>query len=201
MLWYIEGKILEISESSVLILPSSWVGYEILINELTYSKLTSSESVELYLYHHITEWHQTLFGFLELEEKKLFLELLKISGIGGKAGLQILMLGKDRLIQAVQDDDQKTIESIKGIWKKMAEKIILELKDKDFVKGYVSVGNADLRSLQSQQLSLPPSLIENIKTTLQNMWYQSRDIERVLAILPENYTTLEEILPFMIREL
>ena len=110
------------------------------------------------------------------------------------------MLGKDRLIQAVQDDDQKTIESIKGIWKKMAEKIILELKDKDFVKGYVSQSESST-SKPIKQLSLPPSLIENIKTTLQNMGYQSRDIDRVLAILPENYTTLEEILPFMIREL
>lgn len=47
------------------------------------------------------------------------------------------MLGKERLIEAVQSDDSKTIESIKGIGKKMAEKIILELKDKDFVKNYI----------------------------------------------------------------
>lgn len=83
----------------------------------------------------------------------------------------------------------------------MAEKIILELKDKDFVKGYVNSGNADLRSLQRQQLTLPATLLENIKTTLQNMGYQPRDIDRVLQILPENYETLEQILPFMIREL
>lgn len=200
MLWYITGKILEISESSVLVLTESWVWYEILINELSFSKLATKEETDLYLYHHITEWYQTLFWFLTLEEKKLFTELLKISGIGGKAGLQILMLGKERLIEAVQADDSKTIESIKGIWKKMAEKIILELKDKDFVKGYVSVGSADLRSAH-KQLSLPPTILENIKTTLQNMGYQNRDIERVLQILPENYMTLEEILPFMIREL
>ena len=200
MLWYITGKILEISESSVLVLTEAWVWYEILINELSFSKLATKEETDLYLYHHITEWHQTLFWFLTLEEKKLFTELLKISGIGGKAGLQILMLGKERLIEAVQADDSKTIESIKGIWKKMAEKIILELKDKDFVKGYVSVGSADLRSAH-KQLSLPPTILENIKTTLQNMGYQNRDIERVLQILPEEYSSLEQILPFMIREL
>ncbi len=83
----------------------------------------------------------------------------------------------------------------------MAEKIILELKDKDFVKGYVSSRNDSNRSLQQKQLTLPATLLENIKTTLQNMGYQPRDIDRVLHILPENYETLEQILPFMIREL
>ncbi|MCH8518584.1 Holliday junction branch migration protein RuvA [Candidatus Gracilibacteria bacterium] len=198
MLGYISGKILEINENSILILTESGLGYEILINELSFSKLAVKEETELYLYHHITEGHQTLFGFLTLEEKKLFTELLKISGIGGKAGLQILMLGKERLIEAVQGDDGKTIESIKGIGKKMAEKIILELKDKDFVKNYSGVST---EKTSAKQLSLPPTILENIKTTLQNMGYQNRDIERVLQILPENYTSLEEILPFMIREL
>ena len=83
----------------------------------------------------------------------------------------------------------------------MAEKIILEPKDKDFVKGYVSSRNDSNRSLQQKQLTLPATLLENIKTTLQNMGYQPRDIDRVLHILPENYETLEQILPFMIREL
>ena len=62
------------------------------------------------------------------------------------------------------------------------------------------VGNADLR-FAHKQLTLPATLLENIKTTLQNMGYQPRDIDRVLQILPENYETLEQILPFMIREL
>lgn len=200
MIGYITGKILDISESMILVLPESGVGYEIGINELTFSKLVLREEVSLYLYHHITENNQSLFGFETLEEKKLFTELLKISGVGGKVGLQILLLGNDRLIEAVQSEDTKTIESIKGIGKKMAEKIILELKDKDFVKGYTSVGNAGTHSAH-KQLTLPATLLENIKTTLQNMGYQPRDIDRVLQILPENYDTLEQILPFMIREL
>lgn len=201
MLAYISGKILEISESTVTLLPESGVGYEVGINELTFSKLVLRDEASLYIYHHITENNQSLFGFETLEEKKLFTELLKISGIGGKVGLQILMLWNERLIEAVQSEDTKTIESIKGIGKKMAEKIILELKDKDFVKGYVSSRNDGNRSLQQKQLTLPATLLENIKTTLQNMGYQPRDIDRVLQILPENYETLEQILPFMIREL
>jgi len=108
------------------------------------------------------------------------------------------MLGKERLIEAVQSEDAKTIESIKGIGKKMAEKIILELKDKDFVKNH---SPASSEKVSAKQLSLPPTILENIKTTLENMGYQNRDIERVLQILPEEYSSLEQILPFMIREL
>ncbi len=200
MIAYITGKILDISETAILILPESGVGYEVGINELTFSKLVLREEVSLYIYHHITENNQSLFGFETLEEKKLFTELLKISGVGGKVALQILLLGNERLIEAVQNEDKVTIESIKGIGKKMAEKIILELKDKDFVKAYTAVGNAGMHSSQ-KQLTLPATLLENITTTLQNMGYQTRDIQRVLQALPEEYKTLEQILPFMIREL
>ncbi len=113
------------------------MGYEVGINEITFASLASKQEASLYVYHHITEGGQALFGFETLEEKKLFTELIKISGVGGKVALQILSLGKTRLIEAVQNDDKQTIESIKGIGKKMAEKIVLELKDKDFVKSYV----------------------------------------------------------------
>lgn len=89
------------------------------------------------MYHHITDAGQALFGFETLDEKQLFTELIKISGVGGRVAMQILSLGKNRLISAVQNDDKKTIEGIKGIGKKMAEKIIFELQDKDFVKNYV----------------------------------------------------------------
>ena len=92
MIGYITGKILDISDTSILILPESGVGYEISINELTFSKLVLREETSLYIYHHITENNQSLFGFETLEEKKLFTELLKISGVGGKVALQILLL-------------------------------------------------------------------------------------------------------------
>ena len=206
MIGYISGKIFDISDSHVLMLPDSGVGYDIGINEITYSQLVTKDVAELYIYHHITENAQSLFWFVNVEEKKLFTELLKISWVGWKVALQILSLWENKLIQAVQDDDKQVIESIKGIGKKMAEKIVLELKDKDFVKHYIPekfvgidwidprVGNADLRSL-------PWDTLENIKSTLQNMWYQSRDIERVLVSLPEDLKTVEQILPYMIREL
>lgn len=199
MIGYISGKILEISDTSVLILSASGVGYEIGINEISFATLATREEAELYVYHHITEWAQSLFGFTTLEEKQLFTELIKISWVGGKVALQILSLGKHRLIEAVQNDDKKTIESIKGIGKKMAEKIVLELKDKPFVTSHVSQWNEN--TTNAEQTTLPATLLENITGTLQNMGYQNRDIERVLTQVPAHYSSVDEVLPFMIREL
>ena len=67
----------------------------------------------MYIYHHITEVGQSLFGFVNIEEKKVFETLLKISGIGGKVAQQILSIGIERLITAIQSEDNTTIESIK----------------------------------------------------------------------------------------
>jgi len=197
---YISGKILEVSDTSLLLLTQSGVWYEIWINEITFASLATKDQADVYIYHHITEWAQSLFWFESIEEKKLFTELIKISWVWGKVALQIMSLGKHRLIQAVQNDDKKTIESIKWIGKKMAEKIVLELKDKDFVKAHIWE-TLWTENKKAQQIMLPATLIENITGTLQNMWYQSRDIERVLAGVPSEYSSVEEILPFVIREL
>lgn len=196
MIAYIQGKILDISEHSVLILPHSGVGYEVHINELTYSKVVMQEDIDLYVYHHISESTQALYGFIEKEEKDVFLELIKISGIWGKVALSILSLGIDYIVQAVQNDDKKAVEQIKWIGKKMAEKIILELKDKSFIesKAYVS------QSLGTQT-QLPATLLENIKSTLTNMWYRPRDIDGVLQKLPSDIQWPEQVLAYVIKEL
>lgn len=81
----------------------------------------------------------------------------------------------------------------------MAEKIVLELKDKDFVKAYYP--ETSQKSWQLEQISLPATVLDNIKSTLQNMGYQGRDIERILLTLPDDYDSIELILPYMIREL
>jgi len=195
MIAYISGKVIDISEENILILPQSGVGYNIGINALTYGKIWVQEEISLYVYHHISESNQALYGFIELEEKKIFLELIKISGIWWKVALAILSLGIDYLIASVQNNDQKSIQQIKWIGKKMSEKIILELKDKDFIKAGV------IENAKTSQIQLPHNLLENIKSTLTNMWYRPRDIERALQNLPKDITSAGEALPYVIKEL
>lgn len=195
MISFLKWKIIELDFLSVTILTSGWVGYSIGINELTYSKLWLDSEVWIYVYHHITEWHQNLFGFIETEEKKVFTELIKISWVWWKVAMQILSLWIERLIIAIQWEDNKTIESIKWIWKKMASKIIIELTDKDF---WIIISNNDTIKKAN---TISWDLHTSIKSTLTNMWYNPRDIDRILSNLPEEMNNAWNIIPFVIKEL
>ncbi|MCH2188869.1 Holliday junction branch migration protein RuvA [Candidatus Gracilibacteria bacterium] len=193
MIAYIEGNVLEKSFNTVTLLTNGGVGYEIHIHEGTYSQLPGSGICSLYVYDHITENARSLFGFLEAEEKQVFKELLKISGVGGKVALQILSLGIQNLLQAITQQDNKSIESVKGIGKKMAEKILLELKDKDF--------GITLSAEPSSRVSLPQGLSESIQSTLVGMGYTPQDVARCLSQLPPDMTDAADILPYVIQEL
>ncbi|NVP17161.1 Holliday junction branch migration protein RuvA [Candidatus Gracilibacteria bacterium] len=195
MISYITGKIIDLDFTNMTILTNSGVGYEVLINELTYSKLATLEEVELFIYHYKTENSENLFGFIEKEEKKVFGELIKISGIGGKVAMQILSLGIERLIMAIKGEDNKTIESIKGVGKKMAEKIILELKDKEFAIDFRKTENV----LKANNID--SSLHSSIKSTLTAMGYNPKDIDNVLFNLPEGINETKDIIPYVIKSL
>lgn len=195
MISYITWKIIDLDFTNMTILTNSWVGYEVLINELTYSKFATMEEVELFIYHYKTENSENLFWFIEKEEKKVFGELIKISWIGWKVAMQILSLWIERLIMAIKWEDNKTIESIKWVGKKMAEKIILELKDKEFAIDFRKTENV----LKANNID--SSLHSSIKSTLTAMWYNPKDIDNVLFNLPEGINETKDIIPYVIKSL
>ena len=191
MISYLHGNIIELGFTSITIMTQWGVWYEVWISELTYGSLTLEQDVQMPIYHHITEGNQSLFGFLDISEKQLFTELIKISWIGGKVAMQMLSLWSSRLIWAVQSADNKTIEGIKGIGKKMAEKVILELKDKEFA--IVGTSDAGSKTLSSSY--------GDVTTTLVNMWYARTDVEKVLSKLPEDISEIGDIIPYVIKNL
>lgn len=195
MISYITWKIIDLDFTNMTILTNSWVGYEVLINELTYSKLATLEEVDLFIYHYKTENSENLFWFIEKEEKKVFGELIKISWIGWKVAMQILSLWVERLVLSIKSEDNKTIESIKWVGKKMAEKIILELKDKDF---WVNIYNKESITKAN---TIDSTLHSSIKSTLTAMWYNPRDIDQVLSNLPEWINQTKDIIPYVIKNL
>jgi len=197
MIGYLQGKIIDLSMQECVILTSGWVGYTVSINDVIYSRIALEETVHFHIYHHRTENSESLFGFLDKADKTVFNELIKISWVGWKVAMLILSLWVEKLIWAVQMADNKTIEGIKGIWKKMAEKIILELRDKDFIVN----ANITFSSEQKQTIRLPISVSADIKNTLVNMWYQASDVDNILSKLPEGMDDIWSILPYCIREL
>lgn len=107
------------------------VGYELQVSLNTYSAISNKESGQLFTYLHITENAQTLFGFAEWAEKELFLHLISVSGVGAATARMMLSgMRPDEIARAIVQGNTRQLEGIKGIGKKSAERLIVELRDK-----------------------------------------------------------------------
>ena len=107
------------------------VGYDLQISLNTYSAISNKEKGQLFTYLHITENAQTMYGFADLAEKELFLQLISVSGVGAATARMMLSGMKPaEIIRAILQGNAKQLESIKGIGRKTAERLILELRDK-----------------------------------------------------------------------
>lgn len=130
MLGYISGIIKDIGISTVII-DNNGIGYEISVSRFCLNTLKQNEQAKIYTYMYVREDEINLFGFYSLQEKDMFLRLVGISGIGPKVALGVLSgLALNDLCIAIASGDAKSLSGIKGIGKKTAERIVLELKDK-----------------------------------------------------------------------
>lgn len=130
MITHIQGKLVEKTPTDVVI-DTGGVGYHINISLHTYSLLPVSEHLKLFTHLLIREDAHTLYGFVEKSERELFKLLLSVSGIGASIARTMLSsLDPKQIIQAIAVADVVTIQSIKGIGAKTAQRVILDLKDK-----------------------------------------------------------------------
>jgi Holliday junction DNA helicase RuvA len=130
MISFIKGKKLEIDPTKIII-DVNGIGYELKISLRTYSEIKEHSVVNLFTHLQVKEDSHTLFGFYDKSERKTFLSLLSISGVGPSTAIMILSsLSSLELNHAIISSDVLTIKSVKGIGLKTAERIILELKDK-----------------------------------------------------------------------
>lgn len=107
------------------------VGYEVQISLNTYSKIQNLEKGSLYTWLNIKEDSHTLYGFFDMPEKNIFVQLISVNGIGtSTARMMLSAMQPDELAQAITTGDTYKLEKIKGIGKKSAERIVLELRDK-----------------------------------------------------------------------
>ncbi len=107
------------------------VGYELQVSLNTYAAISNKESGQLFTYLHITENAQTLFGFAEWAEKEMFLHLISVSGVGASTARMMLSgMRPDEIARAIVQGNTRQLEGIKGIGKKSAERLIVELRDK-----------------------------------------------------------------------
>ena len=130
MIAYLKGKILEKSEN-LIILEVNNVGYEVNISLNTYLTLANKEECELFTYLQVKEDGISLFGFSTKSEKELFTNLITVNGVGPKMAITILSGASiTDIVTAIVSEDSKMLSKFKGVGKKTAERIILELKEK-----------------------------------------------------------------------
>jgi Holliday junction DNA helicase RuvA len=130
MIAHIQGKLVEKTPTEVVI-DCGGVGYHINISLHTYSLLPNSDQIKLFTYLQIKEDAHTLFGFFEKSEREIFKMLLSVSGIGASIARTMLSsLEPKQIIQAIASGDVGTVQSIKGIGLKTAQRVILDLQDK-----------------------------------------------------------------------
>lgn len=130
MITHIQGKLVEKTPTEVVI-DCNGVGYHINISLHTFSLIPEQENLKLFTFLQVKEDAHTLYGFVEKQERELFKLLISVSGIGANIARTMLSsLAPQQIIHAIASDDVATVQSIKGIGAKTAQRVILDLKDK-----------------------------------------------------------------------
>ncbi len=130
MIAHINGKLVE-KNPTTLIIECGGIGYEVKISLNTFSAIGSEESVKVFTQFIVREDAQLLYGFTTKEEREMFNHLISVSGIGPNTAMIMLSsLVPEEIAHAIQVEDVRTIQSIKGIGVKTAQRVIVDLKDK-----------------------------------------------------------------------
>lgn len=156
------------------IVEASGVGYDVTISVPTFTALPSVGSeASLHIHTQVSEDQIALYGFLEAEEKRLFLRLITVSGVGPKQAIKILSgLAVDRTVQALRGQDHAQLTRIPGVGKKLAERLVVELKDKldDFAVAPAVAAAARLKG----------AAVDDVLSALVNLGYQRAAAEKAV---------------------
>jgi len=207
MIGYIQGKVLFSDGKKAVLLTNSGIGYEINYGYF----LQADTDVGLYTHHHITDNDQSLWGFNNLEDKKMF-ELLKtVNKVGSsKAYPLITNIGINTLSEAIKFEQVSVLTKAPGIGKKMAEQIILSLKDKiDTFFGLTSESDAQI-SVSIEKASTPndeervinKELFQEALMALESLGYKDSDITNLVhKNIKDGAKTTEDLLKKVLKEL
>jgi len=169
------------------------VGYQVFIPLSVFYRLPEvGGAVNLYIHTHLREDALQLFGFLEHEEKQVFLFLNSVTGIGPKLAINILSgIPAEELARALKEGDQPRLVSIPGVGKKLAERMIVELRDKFLTMPAEEMGRSDGSQPMRDAIS-----------ALVNLGYRQGDAEKSVREITRNgEKTLAEVLKEALRRL
>lgn len=194
MFGYIKGKVAEITEGTV-VLENGGIGYEIICTAAAVERLSEEKEGVVYTYLQVKEDGISLFGFDTKEEKQMFLKLISVSGIGPKMGVTVLAgMRITDLATAIATSDVKTLSKIKGLGKKTAERIILELRE--------SVSKEELKT-SAKETAVPFATDdEDAVIALMGLGFTGMQARNaVLSAKGLGAKTIEEVIAFALRSL
>ncbi|MGI5977822.1 MAG: Holliday junction branch migration protein RuvA [Candidatus Limivicinus sp.] len=198
MFYHIEGTVTDI-EQNLVVVDCQGLGFALNATANTLSNVKSGERVKLYIAEGIGESNFDLYGFYTKSERRCFEMLTSVSGIGPKAALSILSYNTpDGLALAVTNGDEKALTVAPGVGKKIAQRVILELKDKISKEfGTVDAGAAPAVSAVPGQ----NSSLNDAMAALAALGYSSADIAPVLKRTDVSGMTAEQIIKSVLREM
>jgi holliday junction DNA helicase RuvA len=161
-----------------LVMMCGGVGYGVLVTSETLSKLSTIDNAELHIYTHVTETSLDLFGFASTEALQLFKLLLSVSGVGPRTALNIMNLPTQTIIHAVKQGEVTTFTAVPRVGKKLAQKIIIDLRSK-----LGEVNQLDLTPLDQNRQSLFDAL--------QGLGFDEKSIMETLNTMPIDDQSLE----------
>lgn len=195
MIGYVYGKVMY-NDGNLLLVENGGIGYEITCSSAAFCRMMEKREGGIYTYTQVKEDGIALFGFDTIEEKKMFLKLISVSGVGAKMGVTVLgsMNLKD-LALAIATSDVKSLSGVKGLGKKTAERIIVELREK--------VSAEDTEPLPAGVApAASGSDAENAVTALMSLGYNRvTSVKAVNAALAAGASTVEEIIAAALRSL
>lgn len=160
MLYYVSGKV-TVLEPGLAVIDCGGVGYGCRVTAYTAAQLKLDKAARLYITESVREDAFDLYGFWSREEQRCYALLTSVSGVGPKAAMSILASGPQNFTLAVMTGDEKLLTAAQGVGKKLAQRIILELKDKmggatelDFSGGPVAAAPAQSGGIALAQAAL-----------------------------------------------
>lgn len=190
MIGYLRGKI-KLARLGFLIIDVNGVGYKVIVSSqiaLPENMVDTDEKYELFIHHHTKEDASDLYGFLTFQELELFEKLLSVNGVGPKAAMTIVGLAPtEKIIEAILSEDQSFFQSAPGIGKKVALKIIIDLKSK--------ISNTEFSG------SLSSGVDSEVFEALISLGYKKPEIEKVSTKIPKDIDRVEDQVRWMLKNL
>jgi holliday junction DNA helicase RuvA len=189
MIAHLNGKLIE-KNPTTLVIECGGIGYEVKISLTTFSSIGSDESVKIFTQLIVREDAHLLYGFVSKEEREMFNHLISVSGIGPNTAMIMLSsLTPDEVAHAIQSEDVKTIQSIKGIGVKTAQRVIIDLKDK-MLKMTFSTENVFVQHNTNRFDAL---------TALVSLGFDKKSVEKAIDKISTGEESVEQLIKQALR--